>query len=162
LAAKSKVFIKNHFVENLIFPAVKFRLKRDRGSNSIFDIIRRKYIILTPEEWVRQHFVHYMIAELKYPKSLICVEDGLRVNNMKKRSDIVVYDRSGAVFMVAECKSFKLKLNQQAMNQVSAYNQTLQAQYLALTNGKELYVCKMNYKTKGIVFLQSFPEYAQP
>jgi hypothetical protein len=146
-------------VENLIFPSVEFRVNQEAGKTSIFDIIRRKFIVLTPEEWVRQHLVHFIINHLKYPKSLINVEDGLRVNKMQKRSDIVIHDRKGNIFMIVECKSFKVKLKQEAMDQLSNYNQRYQAAYLALTNGKELFLCQVDYKTKCAKFISEFPEF---
>jgi hypothetical protein len=146
-------------VENLIFPLVDFRVSQEAGKTSVFDIIRRKFIVLTPEEWVRQHLVHFMIDHLKYPKSLINVEDGLRVNKMQKRSDIVIHDRKGNIFMIVECKSFKIKLKQEAMNQLSNYNQRYKATYLALTNGKELFLCQMDYERKSAQFISEFPEF---
>jgi hypothetical protein len=146
-------------VENLIFPLVDFRVSQEAGKTSVFDIIRRKFIVLTPEEWVRQHLVHFMIDHLKYPKSLINVEDGLRVNKMQKRSDIVIHDRKGNIFMIVECKSFKIKLKQEAMDQLSNYNQRYKATYLALTNGKELFLCQMDYERKSAQFISEFPEF---
>lgn len=146
-------------MENLIFPSVDFRVSKEAGKTAIFDIIRRKFIVLTPEEWVRQHLVHFMIDHLKYPKSLINVEDGLRVNKMQKRSDIVIHDRQGNIFMIVECKSFKIKLKQEAMDQLSNYNQRYQAAYLALTNGKELFLCQMDYESKSAQFISEFPDF---
>lgn len=146
-------------MENLIFPLVDFRVSQEAGKTSVFDIIRRKFIVLTPEEWVRQHLVHFMIDHLKYPKSLINVEDGLRVNKMQKRSDIVIHDRKGNIFMIVECKSFKIKLKQEAMDQLSNYNQRYKATYLALTNGKELFLCQMDYERKSAQFISEFPEF---
>lgn len=146
-------------MENLIFPSVDFRVRQEAGKTNIFDIIRRKFIVLTPEEWVRQHLVHFMINHLMYPKSLINVEDGLRVNKMQKRSDIVIHDRQGNIFMIVECKSFKVKLKQEAMDQLSNYNQHYKASYLALTNGKELFLCQMDYHRKSAKFISEFPEF---
>lgn len=146
-------------MDNLIFPSVNFRISKGGSKTTVFDVIRRKFIVLTPEEWVRQHLVHYMINQLKYPKSLINVEDGLRVNKMQKRSDVVIHDRNGKVFMIVECKSFKVKLKQDAMDQLSNYNQRYKAAFLALTNGKGLFVCQMDYETKKANFISGFPEF---
>jgi hypothetical protein len=146
-------------VDNLIFPLVDFRVSKEAGKTAVFDIIRRKFIVLTPEEWVRQHLVHYMIDHLKYPKALINVEDGLRVNKMQKRSDVVIHNRRGSIFMIAECKSFKIKLKQGAMDQLSNYNQRYKAAYLALTNGRELFLCQMDYERKSAQFISEFPEF---
>ena len=107
-------------MDQLIFPAFNYRITEKNDKSYIFDIIRRKDIIITPEEWVRQHLVHYMVDYLRYPKSLIKIEDGLKMNRMIKRSDVVVYARDGQVFMLVECKSFKNKLNQKVMDQLSS------------------------------------------
>jgi len=110
-------------------------LKKENGKVWIFDVIRKKYIVLTPEEWVRQHFINYLIAELKYPKSLFRIEGSLSYNKLQKRSDILVFDRNGKAWLLIECKSPTIKLNQKAFNQVAVYNMTLGAKYLAVTNG---------------------------
>ena len=144
---------------DLIFPPFKYRTKKVDGKTAIFDILRKKFIILTPEEIVRQHLIHFLINKLNYPKSLISVEDGLRFNKMSKRSDVVVYDRKGGVFMVIECKSTKVKLTQQSMDQLSIYNQHYKASNLALTNGIELFVCQIDYDLKKVNFLKEFPLY---
>jgi hypothetical protein len=134
-------------------------VSKEAGKTAVFDIIRRKFIVLTPEEWVRQHLVHYMIDHLKYPKTLINVEDGLRVNKMHKRSDVVIHNRRGSIFMIAECKSFKIKLKQNAMDQLSNYNQRYKAAYLALTNGRELFLFQMDYERKSAQFISEFTEF---
>ena len=147
-------------MEKLIFPPFEYKLGTKQGKVSIFDIIRKKHIILTPEEWVRQNLVHYFINQLDYPKSLISVEDGLKVNKMQKRSDIIIYNRLGKVFMVVECKSAKIKLNQNSMIQLSTYNQNYNAEYIALTNGLQIYVCRMDYKNKTSDYIDQFPPFS--
>ena len=144
-------------MEKLVFPPFEYKLGNQQGKVSIFDIIRKKHIILTPEEWVRQHLVHFFINQLNYPKSLISVEDGLKVNKMQKRSDIIIYNRLGKVFMVVECKSAKIKLNQNSMIQLSTYNQKYNAEYIALTNGLQIYVCRMDYENKTSNYIDQFP-----
>jgi len=141
----------------LNFPPFEQRIKLINGKKSIFDIIRKKFIVLTPEEYVRQHLVHYLINYMKYPKSLISVEDGMTVNSMIKRSDVVVYDRDGKIFLAIECKSTKIKLNQKSMDQLSVYNQHYRAKYLALTNGIQTYICEIDYTEKKASFLPEFP-----
>jgi hypothetical protein len=143
----------------LIFPSFNYQLSSDAGKVSIFDMIRKKKIVLTPEEWVRQHLIHFLIDHLGYPKSLIAVEDGLQVNKMRKRSDVVVYTRQGGIFMVVECKSYKIQLQQAAMDQLSAYNQRYQSKYLAITNGLSVMICEMNYELKNWVMIHDFPAY---
>lgn len=146
--------------DHLIFPPFDIKIKKIDGKTTIFDIIRKKYIVLAPEEWVRQHLIHFLINNLKYPKSLISVEDGMNVNKMQKRSDVVVYDRNGALFLVVECKSAKVKLTQKSMDQLSSYNQYYKATYLALTNGLQLFVCRVDYTNKSIEFIDQFPQFA--
>jgi len=146
-------------MSNLIFPSFQSRIKKIQGKTAIFDIIRKKYIVLTPEENVRQHLVHYLINYLNYPKSLISVEDGMKVNKMNKRSDVVVYNKNGEVFLAIECKSEKIKLTQKSMDQLSAYNQHYKATYLALTNGLDVYISKIDYDLKKAEFIKGFPEF---
>jgi len=119
----------------LNLPTYHPSLKKDNGKVWIFDVIRKKYIVLTPEEWVRQHFINYLITELKYPKSLFRIEGSLTYNKLQKRSDILIFNRNGKEWMLIECKSPTIKLNQKAFNQVAVYNMTLGAKYLAVTNG---------------------------
>jgi len=145
-------------MDNLMFPPFDYRINKTEGKHTIFDIIRKKHIVLTPEEWVRQHLIHYLIDQKKYPKSLIAVEGGMRVNKMVKRSDVVVYNRLGQIFLVVECKSTKIKLNQKSMDQLSVYNQHYKASYIALTNGLQVYICKMDYENKRSIFINHFPE----
>jgi hypothetical protein len=145
-------------MDEFIFPPFEVRTKKISGKTAIFDIIRKKFIILTPEEWVRQHLVHFLINRKKYPKSLITVEDGLSINKMHQRSDVVVFDRSGSAFLVAECKSAKITLNQKTMDQLSAYNRHYRAKYLMLTNGVSLIVCGIDYDLKQANFLDEIPD----
>lgn len=144
---------------NLIFPSFEYRTKKVDGKTAIFDILRKKFIILTPEEIVRQHLIHFLINHMNYPKSLIAVEDGLKFNRMIKRSDVVVYNRDGSIFLVIECKSTKVKLTQKSMDQLSVYNQHYKASYLALTNGTALYICAIDYESKKVKFIDEFPVY---
>ena len=122
-------------MNQLNLPAYKPSLRKDRGKVYIFDIIRKKYVVLTPEEWVRQHFINYLIQELNYPKSLFRIEGSLSYNKLQKRSDILIYNREGKPWMLIECKSPTIKLTQRAFNQVAVYNMTIGAQYIAVTNG---------------------------
>lgn len=106
----------------------------DKGT-CIFDVIRKKYIVLTPEEWVRQHFIHFLINSYKYPKSLMKVESGLKYNNLQKRSDIQVYTRKGHPFLVVECKASNVKLDSKVIDQAALYNKSIGADYIIVTNG---------------------------
>lgn len=135
-------------------------LRKDQGKVWIFDIIRKKYIILTPEEWVRQHFIHYLIDNFKYPKSLFRVEGSLSYNKLQKRSDIVIYDRMGKPWMLIECKSPVIKLTQKAFNQVAVYNMTVGARYVAVTNGMVQYCFEaLEQPGNEVRFLNDFPAF---
>jgi predicted type IV restriction endonuclease len=131
-------------------PAFDIKLKNSDRGVEVFDIIRKKFIRLTPEEWVRQHFVHYLINSLNYPRSLIRIESGHRYNELMKRSDIIVYDRSGKAFMLAECKSATEKIDNSALYQVATYNHSIRAQYIAITNGID-FICGKPALTGGAV-----------
>lgn len=141
----------------LNLPAYEYKLKKTEGKIFIFDIARKKYVMLTPEEWVRQHFINYMIDQLGYPKSLIKVEGGLQFNRLRKRSDIVVYDHAGRPWMVIECKAPDQKINRLAVQQVSVYNSTIKAGYVGLTNGLTHLCCSVNHVEKTTTLLDQFP-----
>ncbi len=143
----------------LNLPGYDPSLKKENGKVWIFDVIRKKYIVLTPEEWVRQHFINYLIAELKYPRSLFRIEGSLTYNKLQKRSDILVFDRNGKAWMLIECKSPTIKLNQKAFNQVAVYNMTLSAKYLAVTNGMAHFCFEAAQTGSEPKALQNFPEF---
>ncbi len=146
-------------MRKLSLPEIKAALKKEEGKVLIFDVIRKKYIVLTPEEWVRQHFIHYLIYELKYPRSLIRIESSLTYNKLQKRSDILIFDRNGKPWMLIECKSADIRLSQKAFNQVAVYNMTVNAKYLAVTNGMAHFCCIASKDGAESVFLESFPEF---
>jgi Type I restriction enzyme R protein N terminus (HSDR_N) len=144
---------------SLNLPAYDYVLKKESGKVFILDIIRKKYIVLTPEEWVRQHFIHYLLTVLSYPKALIKVEGGLSFNGLQKRSDIVVFNREGNPWMVIECKSPDQKLSQQTLQQASVYNHTLRAKYLAVTNGLIHICCGVDWAAGKTAVLDEMPAY---
>ena len=141
----------------LNLPPFNHRLKEAEGKLWIFDPLRKKFLVLTPEEWVRQHFVNYLIAHLNYPKSLIKVEGGLTYNQLAKRSDIVVFGREGKPWMLVECKSPDIKLGEQTVRQAAMYNSKLGAKYIAVSNGLSHLVCHI--ENSGIKILTTLPEY---
>ena len=143
----------------LNFPSYDFKIDRISGTLKIFDIVRKKYVYLSPEEWVRQHALHYMIHDLDYPRSLIKIEAGLRYNKMLKRSDIVVYRTTGEVFLLMECKAPTVKINQKTLDQLSIYNEYYKATYLALTNGLNHILAIVDYDSKSYEMLDGFPPY---
>ena len=146
-------------MQKLNFPTYSFRFKNSENKISIFDEIRKRFVILQPEEWVRQHCVHYLMTEKKYPKSLINVEKELIINNLKKRYDIVVFNTDGSIHLIVECKASKININQDVFDQIARYNLALDATYLMVTNGINHYYCQMDLKNEAYIFLQSIPDY---
>jgi len=146
-------------VQQLNFPTYTFRFKNSENKLSIFDDIRKKFIVLTPEEWVRQHCVNFLMIEKKYPKSLINVEKELIINGRKKRYDIVVYNSNGSINILIECKAPKIPITQKTFDQIAQYNLTLKANLLMVTNGLDHYYCKMDYNNERYDFLKEIPEY---
>ncbi|MFQ3297469.1 MAG: hypothetical protein ACI921_001458 [Polaribacter sp.] len=146
-------------MQNLNLPNYKFKLKSNENKTLIFDILRKKYMVLTPEEWVRQHFVHFLIEDKKYPTSLIALEKQLTINNRKKRTDILVFDKEGKHDIIVECKAPHIKITQAAFDQIARYNLKLKAKYLIVTNGLDHFYCKMDFKNETYIFLKDIPEY---
>ena len=146
-------------MQNLNFPNYSFRFKNSENKMAIFDEIRKKFVVLTPEEWVRQHVVQYLLLEKKYPKSLINVEKLVKVNGLNKRYDIVVFQPNGEIFMLIECKAPEVAISQQTFDQIARYNLKLNAQYLMVTNGLNHYFCQMDFENEKYVFLKEAPEY---
>ncbi|PHS08264.1 MAG: restriction endonuclease subunit R [Kordia sp.] len=147
-------------MQQLNFPTYTFRFKNSENKLSIFDDIRKKFIVLTPEEWVRQHCVNFLMIEKKYPKSLINVEKELFINGRKKRYDIVVYNSDGTINILIECKAPKIPITQKTFDQIAQYNLTLKANLLMVTNGLDHYYCKMDYANERYRFLKEVPEYS--
>lgn len=143
----------------LNLPPFAHKVKSLNGKPHIYDLIRRKYIMLTPEEWVRQHFVHLLINHYQYPKSLFAVETGLFYNKLAKRSDIMVLNTEGRPHLLVECKSPDVKLSQATFAQIARYNFTLRPLYLALTNGLTHYCFEV--KDGQIVYLDDFPKFVR-
>ena len=145
-------------MQPLNFPKYSFRFKNSENKVSIFDSIRKKFILLTPEEWVRQHVVEFLIDEKKYPKSLINVEKIVKVSGMNKRYDIVVFNSDGSIFLLIECKAPEIKIDQKTFDQIARYNLILNAQYLMVTNGLNHYFCEMDFENEKYSFLKELPE----
>ncbi len=146
-------------MQKLNFPEYSFRFKSSENKTLIFDEIRKKFVVLTPEEWVRQHVVHFLITEKKYPKSLINVEKQLKLNNTVKRYDVVVFKNDGSIFLIVECKAHSIAISQLTFDQIARYNLTLDASYLMVTNGLEHYFCQMDIENERYVFLENIPNY---
>jgi len=146
-------------LQELNFPKFSFRFKNNENKISIFDVIRKRFVILQPEEWVRQHCVHYLIENKGYPKSLINVEKELTVNKLRKRYDIVVFNSDGSIYLIVECKSPNITINQSTFDQIAQYNLSLNASYLMITNGLNHYYCQMDFKEEKYQFLKDIPKY---
>ena len=144
---------------DLCFPNYEFRIKNRHNKKYIFDLIRKKFILLTHEEWVRQNCIMFLINKQKVPKVLINVEKKIKVNNLTKRYDIIVYKPNGSVFLLVECKSPKININQETFNQISIYNSEIIAEYLMLTNGLFNYYCSIDYSNQCYKFVKDFPKY---
>ncbi len=146
-------------MQKLNFPTYTFRFKNSENKPYIFDEIRKKFVILQPEEWVRQHCVQYLIKEKKYPKSLINIEKELKINGLKKRYDIVIFNSDGSIHLIVECKSSKIAIKQDTFDQIARYNLELNATYLMVTNGLNHYYCSVDFEEERYQFLKDIPEY---
>ena len=148
-------------MQKLNFSKYNFRFKSNENKTLIFDIIRKKFVILTPEEWVRQHTLHFLITEKKYPVSYINVEKQLLLNDTVKRYDIVIFKNDGDVEIIIECKAPSVTINQVSFDQIARYNLALNSNLLMVTNGLTHYFCKMDIKNKKYFFLRDLPKYEQ-
>ena len=143
----------------LNLPPYQIRVREENGRKQIFDVLRRKYVALTPEEWVRQHFIHYLIEHKSYPASLLANEVPLQVGEKKVRADSVLYDNHLRPRMIIEYKAPTIPLTQKVFEQISVYNLLLHVDYLIVSNGLETYICKMDYANQTYAFLDTIPDY---
>lgn len=144
-------------MQELNLPQYQFNIKIDENRRLIFDEIRKKFIVLSPEEWVRQNIIKYLISEKKYPASLIAIETGLKYNQLQKRLDILVYDKQANPYLIVECKAPEVKISQDTFDQVARYNMAFKAKYLLVTNGLNHFCCLMDYTTNSYTFLEQLP-----
>jgi hypothetical protein len=147
-------------METLNLPPFAYKLKQSDANSLIFDALRRKYVQLTPEEWVRQHFIHYLVNKLHYPKGLISIERGTSYNTLQKRTDICIYDNAGKPNLLIECKASYVSITQDVVKQVSVYNQTIKARYLVITNGIDHYCWEVDFEKRSFTPLQEIPSYS--
>ena len=131
------------------------------GEQKIFDPIRKKRVAFTPEELVRQGFIHFLMHEKGFPAGLLMVEYALKVNGMSRRCDIVACNRAGEPLLLVECKAPSVPIGNETFAQAARYNLALRVPYLAITNGDNTYCCRINFETEGVEFLQNFPSYAE-
>lgn len=141
----------------LNFPDYTFRFKNSENKISIFDEIRKKFVVLTPEEWVRQNAVQWLLQEKNVLKPMLNVEKSLRINGLTKRYDIVVYNNNGSIKLLVECKAPTIAITQQTFDQIARYNLKLKAEYLMVTNGLNHYFCQMDFENERYVFLNDLP-----
>jgi type I site-specific restriction-modification system R (restriction) subunit len=146
-------------MQKLDLPPCSLRLRPQEGKVQAYDVIRKKFVVLSPEEWVRQHVVHYLISHKKYPRLHISVEKMLKVNGLSKRYDVVVFDRNGDILLIVECKAPGVKISQETFDQIARYNMTLNSQLLLVTNGLQHYCCKINAELERYDFLPELPSY---
>ncbi len=148
-------------MQKLHFPTYEFRFKSNENKPMIFDVVRKKFIVLTPEEWVRQHVVHFLISEKNYPLSLINVEKQIKLNKTTKRYDIVVFNSDGTIHLIVECKAPKIVIAQDTFDQIARYNFVLNASNLMVTNGLSHYYCRMDFDNERYIFLEDLPAYLE-
>ncbi len=148
-------------ITQLNLPTYEYRLREQNGRQQIFDVLRRRYVALTPEEWVRQHFVHYLIEHKGYPKGLLANEVELRVGEKHLRCDTVLYDKALHPKIIVEYKAPEIAITQKVFNQITVYNMLLHVDYLIVSNGMQHYCCQMDYDQNRYMFLSDIPSYDQ-
>jgi hypothetical protein len=146
----------------LNLPEFDLKVRKTReGKKEIFDVFRKKYLVLTPEEWVRQNFLHFLRHKKGFPQSLISVEKGMTVNRMQKRFDAVVYGKQGEPLVLLEFKAPDVPINQKVFEQIAAYNIMLKVRYLVVSNGLNHYCCRMDYENHQYSFVKEIPDYQE-
>jgi len=146
-------------MKKLNLPEFEFRWRKSNDRTEIFDEFRKKFVVLSPEEWVRQNLLKYLHTNKKIPKGLIAVEKGLILNQLKKRTDILIYTRKGDPCMIVECKSPDIAIDQNTFEQIARYNMTLKVAYLLVSNGLEHFCCKIDIENKSFSFLENIPDF---
>ena len=146
-------------MEKLNFPKFDFSFKSKENKTFIFDPIRKKWLVLNPEEWVRQHCIQFLLKTKNVPLGFIQVEKKLNVNNTEKRYDLVVFKPDHSIDLLVECKSPKVKITQKTFDQIARYNLVLKSDYLMLTNGLNHFFCKMDFEKRKYLFLPDLPNY---
>jgi hypothetical protein len=145
----------------LQLPPYPFKITDQNGQLILFDMIRKKNIVLTPEEWVRQHFAQYLINQKHYPKTLIKLEGGHKLHGMARRSDIVVYNTAGEKILLVECKAPSVSIDQKTFDQVARYNMVHKVKLVAVTNGLQHYYCRIDFENLAYQFIEELPGYGE-
>lgn len=146
-------------MNRLNLPGFDYKLSGTKDNPQILDILRRRFVALTPEEWVRQHFVHFLINHKGYPKALMGNEVKIKINGKQLRADSVLYDKELRPRMIIEYKASSIAITQQVFDQIFAYNTQLHVDYLVVSNGLNHYCCKLDYTTNSYTFLKEIPDY---
>lgn len=142
-------------------PAFSYKTKQQDGKEYIFDNLRRQFIRLTPEEFVRQHFVHYLVSYKEYPEALLANETSIAIGNVKKRCDTVVYDKFLNPMAIIEYKAATVEINQEVFDQIVRYNMTLRVPWLIVSNGMQHFCCRIDYAANTYRFVREVPDYQQ-
>ena len=146
-------------MRQLNFKQYSFRFKNRENKPLIFDVVRKKFMVLTPEEWVRQNTIQYLVKELNIPLSLINVEKQIKLHGTIKRYEIVTFNPDGSIHLIVECKADSIKISQDTFDQIARYNLVLKSTFLMVTNGMDHYYCKMDLQNQRYSFLETLPEY---
>jgi len=146
-------------MQPLNLPTYLFNIKSEEGRKYILDVIRRKFVVLTPEEWVRQNFIRYLNEEKQYPLALISVEKAFALYKLGKRSDILIYNRKGKPIAIVECKSPDVKISKDVFDQVIRYNLNYELNYLVVTNGLQHFCCRLDHQQQTTEFLKEIPSF---
>jgi len=148
-------------MRKLNLPEYDFRYRQEGGSQYVFDINRKRYVMLTPEEEVRQRFARFLVEEKEYPQALMMTEYALKLNQMTRRCDILVHKPAGHPAVLIECKAPEVKIRQSTFDQVARYNLVFKVKYLMVTNGLKHYCCYLDFETKKVEFLKDIPTYSE-
>ena len=143
----------------LNLPTYEIKIAQQGNKQVIFDFLRRKYVALTPEEWVRQHFVHFLVHHKGYPQELLANEVSLTLNSTSKRCDTVLYGTNASPLAIVEYKAPNIQLTQKVFDQITRYNIVLRVPYLMVSNGLQHYCCRVDYETNACTFLPEIPNY---
>lgn len=145
----------------LNLPSYPLRIKQENTGTYIFDEIRKKFLLLTPEEWVRQNLVQFLIRDKKYPRSLIKLEGGLKLNSLQKRSDILLFNNLGEKILLVECKAPAVRITQDTFDQIARYNFIHKVQWLLVSNGLQHFCCEIDFEKETYRFVEELPEYGK-
>lgn len=150
---------KNSKMTRLNLPNSAFNIKKEGDKTLIFDVFRKKFVVLTPEEWVRQNFLAFLHTQKNYPLGLIAVETEIKVNTLSRRCDAVLYDKTASALMIMEFKAPEVKITQKTLDQICNYNLKLNVTYFVISNGMQHFCGKINKETRKLQFLDTIPDF---